>query len=114
MAFAARLLARYGVAVRIPRGMGAVRASLVRFLVGAFLLFPALLDLRAIRGLPRRGIVAARLRLLPGFRRPQSCNHKPIRISSPKAPRMSKWRRLSPPFSKPGDSSKRVAFAFVP
>src|SRR5438093_6765438 len=49
--------------------MGAVRAALLRFLVGAFLLFPALLDLRAIWGLPRRGIGEARIRLMSELRR---------------------------------------------
>src|SRR5207245_10963813 len=88
-AFAAPLITRYGVTVRIPRGIGAVRAALVRFLVDAFLLFPALLDLRAIWGLPRRGIDEARIRLMPGFRWSHSCNDKPMRISSTYEPRMS-------------------------
>src|SRR3989454_2750453 len=48
MAFGAPLITRYGVPARIPRGIGAVRAAPVRFLVDAFLLFAVLLDLRAM------------------------------------------------------------------
>src|SRR2546428_6292436 len=48
MVLAVLLITRYGVTVRIPRGIGAFRAAPVRFLVDALLLFAALLDLRAM------------------------------------------------------------------
>src|SRR5256712_11040234 len=46
MVLAVLLITRYGVTVRIPRGIGAVRAAPVRFLVDAVLLFAALWNSR--------------------------------------------------------------------